>query len=547
MLELSALRKEGEKFPVELSLSAVQLQGSWHAVGILRDITDRKATEERLKQQREMLDRERSNLQAMFDAAQVGLLLINDQMQITRVNDVAAQLVGKEVADMLGCRPGEGLNCIHTHETGIDCGQGEHCGECSLRNVVESVIALSEEVRGVEASLQLNVDGRCEDFYFTLNAAPLRIDGQSHVLLAVTDITERKKSENELRVSKEQLDMHVAALEAANCALARSNRQAEAATRAKSEFLANMSHEIRTPMTAILGFADILRCESGLDKAPPGRREAIETIFRNGEYLLNLINEILDLSKIEADKLAIDRTVCSVKHVVDEVVSLMRERAGAKDLTLDVNYDGQIPATIHSDPLRLKQILINVVGNAIKFTESGSVQIQVAVICTAGKPSHLRLDVVDTGIGIAPSELDRLFQPFTQADSSTIRKFGGTGLGLTISKRLAVMLGGDISVRSTPGKGSTFRIAVATGPLDECQWLDDQSEVRPQRPPSDVPDELCDVRLSGRILVTEDGPDIQRLITFLLKRAGADVIVANNGKIGLERRCRRKRPGNHLT
>ncbi len=534
VVELSALRKGGEEFPIELSLSSVQLHGEWHAVGILRDITDRKRSEKSLELQREMLDRERNNLQAIFDTAQVGLLLVDEHSRVTRVNDVAAHLVGKNVSELLGRQPGEGLNCVYTLENRVRCGETPHCLRCPVRNTVRAVLHNNEEMHGVEASMNLVVDGRCEEFHFALSAAPLKMDGKNHALLAITDITLRRRTENELRVSREQLAAHVEALESANRALEGSNRKAEAATRAKSEFLANMSHEIRTPMTAILGYVDFLRCEADLKNAPPSRREAIDTIHRNGEYLLSLINDILDLSKIEADKLDIERTACSPAKVLAEVVSLMRVRAEAAQLTLEVEYRGRIPATIQSDPLRLKQILINVVGNAIKFTEKGGVRIIVRMLHSAGNPPCLQFDVVDSGIGITQEQLGRLFTPFTQADSSATRRFGGTGLGLTISKRLAEILGGDISVSSTPCQGSTFSVTVKTGSLHGCEWVDPSSEpVNAARSATD--DHTAEnVRLSGRILVAEDGPDNQRLITFLLNRAGADVTVVENGQIACQ-------------
>ncbi len=240
-----------------MSLSAVQLRDQWHAVGILRDITDRRRAEEGLETQRKILDRERDNLQAIFDAAQVGLLLVDEQTNVMRVNQVIAQIAGKNVCELLQCQPGEGLNCIHTHETGTACGATSHCLHCPLRNTIDSVFHSGDEVRGVEASMRLVVDGRDKDVHFALNAAPLKVDGKRHVLLAITDITQQKRTENELRLSRGQLAAHVEALKAANEALEESNRKAGAATRAKSEFLTNMSHEIRTPMTAILGFAEL--------------------------------------------------------------------------------------------------------------------------------------------------------------------------------------------------------------------------------------------------------------------------------------------------
>ena len=334
--------------------------------------------------------------------------------------------------------------------------------------------------------------------------------GERPVFAAVIlDITNRLQIETQLQVSRER---------------------ALAADRSKSEFLANMSHEIRTPMTAILGFNDIL-----LDSVT-GREniEAARTVKKNGEYLIDLINDILDLSKVEAGRLDIELTDCSPQEIVAEVASLMRVRAAAKNLPLEVRFDGPIPETIQTDLTRLRQLLINIVGNAIKFTEFGSVQIITSLVKQSDDESILRFDITDTGLGIAEDKLDKIFLPFTQADSSTTRQFGGTGLGLTICKRVAELLGGEVSVTSSLGKGSTFSITIATGPLKGVPLLENKSEsVRESRGATTMPAAQLPT-LSSRILLAEDGPDNQRLIGFILKKAGAEVAVANNGQIAIE-------------
>ncbi len=312
--------------------------------------------------------------------------------------------------------------------------------------------------------------------------------------------------------------------------------EAQAASLAKTEFLANMSHEIRTPMTAILGFADTLLTEGDIHQAPPKRIEAIQTIIRNGQHLLNLINGILDLSKIEAGKLELETVRCPVLRLISDVVALMQNRADARRIGLKVKVDGQIPETIQTDPTRLRQVLINLVGNAIKFTDTGHVALEVSMSDDDQSEQSIHFDITDTGIGIAPDKIPKLFNAFSQADSSTTRVFGGTGLGLAISKRLAEMLGGTISATSRPGSGSTFRVTVGAGSLEGVPMLDPKDckiehAPLPQQAGELAPDELCDCRL----LLAEDGPDNQRLISFLLEKVGAEVIVAEDGQIAFDK------------
>ncbi len=347
---------------------------------------------------------------------------------------------------------------------------------------------------------------------------------------------------------------------------------AEVANASKSEFLANMSHEIRTPMTAILGFADLLHDELDWgtpDLIPTGdpvrarRLEALETIHRNGEYLLNIINDILDLSKIEAGKLEVERLRCSPFELLADIQSLMRVRADGKHLAFDIEVIGPIPETIQTDPTRLRQILINLLGNAIKFTDTGSVRLIVRLEKApdaqgAADPTDtpvgrgesgdtstprdhkafLQFDVVDTGVGMTAEQAAKLFRPFVQADTSTTRQFGGTGLGLAISRRLAEMLGGDITVVETrSGCGTRFRVTIDTGPLDGVKLLKDPRHallVKAQTPASPVLP-MASERLDCRILLAEDGPDNQRLISYLLTKAGAQVTLAGNGREAVDK------------
>jgi signal transduction histidine kinase/AmiR/NasT family two-component response regulator len=332
---------------------------------------------------------------------------------------------------------------------------------------------------------------------------------------------------NRMRASLKQLEQDRSQSEKQ---LIQASNAAHAANNAKSEFLANMSHEIRTPMTAILGFNDIL-----LDNASNQENViAAQTVKKNGEFLIGLIDDILDLSKIEANKIEIENIECSVHSIVADVTSLMRVRSAAKGLPLEVRYDGSIPRTIQSDPTRLRQILINIVGNAIKFTESGSVQILTRLLNLPGEEPRLQFDVTDTGIGIAENKIESLFRPFTQADGSTTRQFGGTGLGLTITERLAKLLGGQIAVSSTVGAGSTFSVTVATGSLENVELTHNTAETVIETVDGNSSMEMLPSLEKRRILLVEDGPDNQRLIGFIMKKAGAEVTLAENGQIGFD-------------
>jgi len=319
----------------------------------------------------------------------------------------------------------------------------------------------------------------------------------------------------------------------AEYALAR--ERAELGSRAKSEFLANMSHEIRTPMNAILGFIDFLYNEGDLSKAPRERVDAIQTIHRNANALLQIINDILDLSKIETGKLQIEAVSVSPRDIVLQVIDLMQMRAQEKGIELDLEEIDPLPETITTDPARLRQILVNLVGNAVKFTSHGRVTLIVQQVDGETMP-QLEFRVVDTGIGITESQFAELFTPFSQADSSITRRFGGTGLGLTISKRLAYELGGDLTATSVPGEGSTFtlRIPARAGEATSVEGstaetgppVSLETTTAPASPPSKV---------HGRVLLVEDAVDNQRLVSLILRKAGAEVEIAENGQIGCDR------------
>lgn len=314
-------------------------------------------------------------------------------------------------------------------------------------------------------------------------------------------------------------------------ALKNAKAKAQAASDAKSQFLANMSHEIRTPMTAILGYADLLADEVANPEAPNRCIEYVNTIKRNGEHLLSIINDILDISKIEANKMEVESIVIDPEQIIKEVFALMQVKALDRQIDLRLYIDPSIPKFIQSDPTRIRQILTNLLGNAIKFTERGEVVLEVN---TALSPTHqMEFIVRDTGIGMTPEQLERLFAAFYQADATTTRRFGGSGLGLQISKRLALMLGGDLIARSTYGQGSEFKFTL---PVSEIVRPHRTESIRRSSETGDsrlVPDQKTPL-LGMKILLAEDGIDNQKLITFHLKKAGAEVTVVPNGKEAIQ-------------
>jgi len=310
-------------------------------------------------------------------------------------------------------------------------------------------------------------------------------------------------------------------------------RRADEANRAKSDFLANMSHEIRTPMTSILGFADLLAdARNGQETSA----EFIRAIHRNAEHLLTVINDILDITKIEAGRVSIERIECSPTTIIHDVASLMTGRAAEKGIGLEFSFAESVPSTLVTDPTRLRQIAINLVGNAIKFTEKGGVRVLLEYEPdTMLRPMGvLVVRVQDSGIGLSPEQLSGLFEAFSQADPSTTRRFGGSGLGLAISRRLARLLGGDISATSTPGQGSEFVVRLS------CR-LAENSRNGVASVATDEP--RGPQKIQGRILLAEDGPDNQRLIVHLLRQAGAEVVTVTNGNLAIEQCFEQLRAG----
>jgi len=351
----------------------------------------------------------------------------------------------------------------------------------------------------------------------------LDFDGRPVALIAANDVTSILEAEARLREAKEAAD--------------KAKQAAEAANEAKSRFLANMSHEIRTPLGAILGFAELMQDQ---ELTPSDRLNCVSTILRNGEVLSRVINDILDLSKIESDRLEIERIPFNPLELLDEVTALLSLQAQEKGLELSVKSQGPLPMLVLTDPTRLRQILLNIIGNAIKFTARGKVEVRVRSFPKPGTSDRSALEFVvhDTGPGITKEQRKRLFQPFLQADTSTARVYGGTGLGLVLSQRLARALGGDLHLKwSEPGKGSIFAFTVDIGSRDELSEIGMRTEVNILASGADhrvvhgatAWTDPIDIH----VLLVEDAPDNRVLVSRFIKAAGARVDCVDNGLEGV--------------
>ncbi len=431
-----------------------------------------------------------ARVRAALDTMTEGLLIVDPRGQVLLANQAFGQVVGADPDRLIG-RKAMAFDWLGEDGLPLPASAMPWMG----------VLAGGATVRGARLQ-RARPDGGHQAFSVN-SSAILAGDKVNGALISFDDITVLQEKEIALRAAKQEADD---------------------ANRAKSDFLANMSHEIRTPMNAILGFADLLR--RGLHHGPDELRRHLDTIHSSGRHLLGLINDILDLSKVEAGRIEYERLPVGPGSLVAEVVDVLAVRASEKGIRLALVAEGFVPATVRTDGGRLRQIVTNVVGNAIKFTDRGEVRVRVRLADQAGATPRLHVTVDDTGIGIPADAIERIFEPFSQADASTTRRFGGTGLGLTISRRFARDLGGDIVVTSTPGKGSRFDISVDCGPLDGVPML---------------PADLAFARASasavvsnwrfarGRVLVVDDGDENRELVRLVLADAGLRVDEARHG------------------
>jgi PAS domain S-box-containing protein len=438
------------------------------------------------------------HVRAALDTLAEGLLIIDMKEQVVLANLAIAKIVGRDAGALMGRRAGE-LGWVHADGAVVLREELPWCksmidGEARMNDVVL--------LRDSEGTLRT----------FLANCSPvLGTSGKpGGVLISLDDVTQIEEHKAELSVAKEE---------------------AEAANQAKSEFLANMSHEIRTPMNAILGFTEVLK--RGYVDGEQDRQKYLDTIRSSAEHLLQLINDVLDLSKVESGHVDLERIRVAPHAAVQEVVTVLGMKAREKNIELDFEIDGPLPETILTDPTRLRQIVTNLVSNAVKFTERGGVRV-VARMLGSGPQSALCIDVIDSGIGLPESAFESIFDEFVQADSSVTRRFGGTGLGLPISRRLARMMGGEISVASTPGKGSTFTVTLDPGPLEGVAMLEPAQALAATRK-EDTREDGHWAFPATRILVVDDSDENRELLDLVLGDAGIEVESAENGEVGVRK------------
>ncbi|MHC4551628.1 MAG: ATP-binding protein [Planctomycetota bacterium] len=400
-----------------------------------------------------------------------------------------------------------------------------------ISNPILELASLSKHVSQKRDYSKRAVKGRDDEIGLLVDAFNQMLDEIQ------TEMDERVKAQMELTTHRDHLEEIVnertAELKSTNRQLEmmveKANlmaKQADDANQAKSEFLANMSHEIRTPMNAIIGFSELLADEDLTEQ----QQSFLSTVLNSGRSLLQLINDILDFSKIEAGRLETEIIECNTEQFLGDMGSFLRPLAIEKGLDFNILQCSELPAFFYTDPVRVRQCLINLVSNAIKFTADGHVFVNV---CTERQEDEdcIRFDVEDTGIGIPEEQQKNIFEAFTQADGSTTRKYGGTGLGLTITQQLTELLGGTISLQSTPGGGSTFTIIVPMGvQLDQTATINKYNVIEDivETPKSNTADEP-DQPEGARVLVAEDAPANQTLIRILLERLGHTVRIVENG------------------
>jgi signal transduction histidine kinase/CheY-like chemotaxis protein/HPt (histidine-containing phosphotransfer) domain-containing protein len=437
-------------------------------------------------------DRVRSALDTMAE----GLLVLDARQNIVLANQAFARILTRNPADLVG------INCRRFEWSNVD-GSLFVAKQSPWGRAIETGKAVTSQ------RIRLQLDGG-RSRTFMVNCSPVLANSgkAGGVLVSFDDVTVLEQKEIELLKSKEE---------------------AEIANQSKSVFLANMSHEIRTPMNAIMGFTEVLQRGYGEGE---NYRHYLDTIAKNSRHLLELINDILDLSKVESGQIDVEKTPCGLHDIILDVLEVLGISAQNKGIELVYKPLTELPARVHTDAGRVRQIVTNLVGNAIKFTPSGSVTIVSRYDKNATNDSNVYIEVIDTGIGMNEAQLQKIFDPFVQADSSITRRFGGTGLGLTISKKFANALGGDIFVESEPGKGSRFALSLDPG---DCRGVALLSPKQILAARSEQQQEQTDWQMpSAHVLVVDDSEENRDLIRLVLNHQGVTVTAAGNGVEALQ-------------
>jgi PAS domain S-box-containing protein len=484
--EVKGLRRDGSLFPLDLAVDEVRQEAGQKRlfVGILADISQRKRLEEELREHQQHLEQlvamQTAEVRAIVQTTINGIITIDEKGSITTFNPAAEKIFGYAATEVLG----RNVSLLMP-----DPYHSQHDGYLQhfLRTGEQKVIGLGREVTG------LRKNGGTFPMFLALGHAVLS-NGRHLFVGYVSDITQYKANEKALLEAKEA---------------------AEAGSRAKAAFIANMSHEIRTPMNAILGFTEVVLQDTGLAQETA---KHVRTIHRSAKGLLGIINDILDISKLESGKLVLEEVAFHLPNLLADTLRTLQQHAAEKNLALELAYDPALPARFRGDPTRLRQVLLNLLGNAVKFTAQGGVTLQVA----AGNPPQLYFAVRDTGIGMTPEQVARVFEPFSQADASTTRRFGGTGLGTSISRQIVELMGGDIGVESEYGVGSTFHFSVPLRPAadtDECLYEHDHFVAEGYRSPR-----------AFRVLLAEDVEANATLATLRLEQQGHRVDWVKNGR-----------------